>query len=216
MTADVRVAVIDDHAMVRDGLMALLSNDERITVVGSAGSVAEAADALGRWQPQVLVVDDQLPDGQGTDLARLAIEQLDDCSVLIISGADRRRAIEDAIDAGCAGFLSKGLGVEQLADAVMAVAQGASVFPANALQARIASADRTPVLTDREVEVLALLGSMYAPSEVGRELAISVHTVRNHIRSILAKLGARSQLEAVVLGVQRGLIELPSADHDEP
>ena len=116
-------------------------------------------------------------------------------------------------------FLSKGLGTEELADAVVAVANGSSVFPAAAVRRlRSGDADRLPVpITDREIEVLGMLADMYAPAEIGRELGISLHTVRNHIRSILSKLQARSQLEAVVVGLRRGLIELaPSEGVDRP
>ncbi|MEM7271968.1 MAG: response regulator transcription factor [Actinomycetota bacterium] len=205
----VRVAVIDDHVMVRDGLVALLSGDDRLEVVGAAGTVAEADANLDCWRPEVLVVDDQLPDGRGTDLARRVSEQLEDCSTLMISGADRPRAIDDAIEAGCSGFLSKGLGVEQLAEAVIAVANGSSVFPAEVLRRRLSPEGPGYNITDREVEILRMLAAMYAPSEISQELAISLHTVRNHIRSILSKLEARSQLEAVVIGLRHGLIDLP-------
>lgn len=212
MTA-VRVAVIDDHVMVRDGLVALLSNDARIEVVGAAGTVGEASSLLDQWQPQVLVVDDQLPDGRGTDLARQANDGLDDCSVLMISGADRPQVIDDAIEAGCSGFVSKGLGVEQLAEAVVAVSNGSSIFPAGVLRRRLNPDNSAYNITDREIEILGMLSAMYAPTEISQELGISLHTVRNHIRSILSKLEARSQLEAVIIGLRHGLIELdPTGD----
>lgn len=186
----------------------MLSHDERLDVVGSAGSLTEARELLARWRPEVLVVDDQLPDGRGVDLAAVLRGGDHECAVVMISGADRPGAIDDAIEAGCSGFLNKGLGVEQLAEAVVAVAGGSSVFPASALQRRLEQPGRNAGVTEREVEVLRLLGSMYAPAEIGRELGISLHTVRNHIRSILSKLEARSQLEAVVLGLRHGLIDL--------
>ena len=191
----------------------MLSLDDRLELVGSAGSIAAATIELDVWRPNVLVIDDQLPDGYGPDLAESFLANHPDSAALIISGAGRPAAIDDAIRAGCEGFVSKGLGTEELADAVVAVAAGSSVFPA-AVRRRILSGDGAnppPTVTEREAEILQMLAEMNAPAEISRDLGISLHTVRNHIRSILSKLQARSQLEAVVLGVRQGIIVLPTA-----
>lgn len=206
----IRVLIVDDHAMVRDGLVAVLAAEDDIDVVGAAGDVATASELLRRCRPDVVVTDYQLPDGTGLELAELAIREDLPGSTLVISGIDRPALIDDAVRAGCVGFLGKGRDTADLAAAVRAVADGAAVFPAAALRRVVRTADRVLVdpLTERELEVLQLLTRPMTVAEIAEELIVSIHTVRNHVRSVLTKLGAGSQLEAVVTAVRLGLVDI--------
>ncbi len=198
--------------MVRQGLVAVLSADSRIDVAGTASSFAEVRSALGAWRCDVLVTDYTLADGTGADVARFARSEAPNVSTIVISGQPRARALEEAVDAGCAGFVSKTLSAGELADAIITVARGASVFPVGALR-RLSAPDKTrpgATLTAREIEVLQLLSRAVPAPEIADHLTLSTHTARNHIRSILTKLGARSQLEAVVIAVRAGLVEIES------
>ncbi|MGI9614939.1 MAG: response regulator [Acidimicrobiales bacterium] len=203
-----RVVVVDDHDMVRDGLVAMLTLDERLDVVGAASTIRGCIQNLAHWRPDVLIADDQLPDGRGADLADHITSEMPSCAVLMISGVDRPGAVESAIRSGCSGFLSKALSTEDLADAILAVHRGVEVYPAAVLRRLAESNASSPAepLTRRELEVLRLLARPLSIQEISEKLAISQHTVRNHIRGVRTKLEARTQLEAVVIGLRYGLI----------
>jgi DNA-binding NarL/FixJ family response regulator len=196
--------------MVLDGLEAMLSTDDRLEVVGRSSSVDEFRRLLPSWRPDVVVTDYQLLDGDGVDVTEITASTVPDCAVLMISGHDNDTIVSRAVQAGCSGFLAKGMAATDLADAVVAVSRGATVFPAASL--RVGSdADLTAIgetLTPRELEVLQRLADALTVAEIASEFFVSEHTVRNHVRSILSKLHARSQLQAVVTALQAGLIEI--------
>ncbi|MEL7156980.1 MAG: response regulator transcription factor, partial [Actinomycetota bacterium] len=196
-----------------DGLVALLTADERFEVAGTAGTVDDFRARVGIWQPGVVVADYRLPDGKGTDLVAHTT-----APVLIISGSDGPRPFEDAYESGCAGFVSKTSNVDHLTDTVMLIAAGGTVFPRRAVRSHglSAGAGRYTTPTAREIEVLRLLAQARSVQQIADELVVSPHTVRNHVRSILTKLDARSQLEAVVKAVKLGLVDFDpdQADHE--
>lgn len=198
------VALVEDHEMVIEGLTALLTSDDRFNVVGTATTVERFRAAIGSWDADVVIADYRLPDGKGTELVTHT-----KAPVLLISGTVGPGVIKDAVQAGCAGFVGKHQSVRDLADNVAIVANGGSVFPADELRrlndpARAAHAS----LTARELEVLRELAVARTVPEIARDFHLSQHTVRNHVRSLLCKLQARSQLEAIVNAVRAGLVEL--------
>ena len=132
-------------------------------------------------------------------------------AVLMISGFRDEATVTAAIEAGCSGFISKGLEVADLVTAIHTVANGTAVFPASLLSQisrRRREQPKGETLTEREHEVLRLLAEAMSVDDIAADLGLSVHTVRNHVRSILTKLQARSQLEAVVEGVRTGLVRV--------
>lgn len=210
MEQSVRVGLVEDHGLMLEGLVAVLSADPRFEVVGTATSLADFTKRASLWAAGVVVTDYALPDGTGAEVARHVRSAAPGTAVLMISGVERPTFLEEAIEAGCAGFVSKVLGSTELADAIMTVARGASVFPVGALR-RLASPDLTrpgATITHREMEVLRLLASARSAPEIAEMLSVSTHTARNHIRSVLTKLGARSQLDAVVMAVRWGLVAI--------
>lgn len=210
MEQSVRVGLVEDHGLMLEGLVAVLSADPRFEVVGTATSLAEFKTRASLWVAGVIVTDYALPDGTGAEVARHVRSVAPGTAVLMISGVERPTFLEEAIEAGCAGFVSKVLGSTELADAIMTVARGASVFPVGALR-QLASPDLTrpgATITHREMEVLRLLASARSAPEIAELLSVSTHTARNHIRSVLTKLGARSQLDAVVMAVRSGLVAI--------
>ncbi len=195
--------------MVRDGLAAVLHTEADLDVVAVASDVAGARREIERFRPNVVVTDYQLPDGSGLDVATFAAE-VGGSKVLLISAVVDGGVIVDAVQAGCSGFVHKGYETPELAQAVRTVAAGGVVFPASAMR-RLVRTVRPAVgtdLTERELEVLRLLARPLPVNQIATELYISVHTARNHIRAVLTKLGARSQLEAVVIAVRQGVIDL--------
>lgn len=195
--------------MVLDGLKTVLGVNRQLEVVGTAKTLAEFRTEVESWRPAIVVTDYILPDGRGTEVVALAQAVVPEARVLLISGDERPAVMEDAIASGCAGFMSKNVGTRQLADTIVNVGRGATVFPVE-LHGRIANHTMRsgPALTAREREVLSRLASAESVGDMVEGLGISEHTVRNHVRNVLAKLQARSQLDAVVIGVKSGLVDI--------
>lgn len=206
----IRVVVVDDHEMVLQGLLAALSAEPDLDVVASASSVAEFRALVGDLETDVVVTDWQLQDGTGAEIAEMANAAVEGVAVLMISGFRDDRTVSAALEAGCSGFVGKGAGVHELARAIRTVMTGAAVFPADMLSSvvRRERADDGNLLTTRETEVLSLLAAAKTVDDIAEQLYLSVHTVRNHVRAILNKLNAKSQLEAVVEGVRAGLVRV--------
>ncbi len=198
--------------MVLDAMRDALGQRDEIEVVGWARSYQEAIELLTMRAADVLVTDLELGDGRGTDLVKHASSVRPAIPVLLITGTSDKKGIEAALGSGCAGFVSKTQGFGQLVDAVLAVASGGAVFPASLLS-RTLRADSHPDDSDlsrRELEILQLLAAANSVPDISRILHLSVHTVRNHVKQVLTKLDAHSQLQAVVIAARRGLVDRPS------
>jgi DNA-binding NarL/FixJ family response regulator len=209
----VRVLLVEDHEMVASGIRALLEAEPDIEVGAWVRTGAEVLDAYQRVKPDAVLMDYRLPDTTGTE-ATAAIRADDpDACVLLVTGIDGNQAvIAEALEAGCAGFVSKERSVDELASAIRAAVHGAAVFPADLLASvtrRTTGASKaTSDLTAREREVLGLLAEGCSTDEIQRRLYLSQHTVRNHVRNVLHKLNARTKLEAVVIAARAGLVDL--------
>ncbi len=205
------VVIVEDHALVREALVQSLANSAVIEITGAGDTLEAGRRLMGELRPEVVVTDYHLPDGVGTALAEHARVAGLPCRVLLFTGRDRRSIVEEAVAAGCDGFVNKSQNLAELVDAIEAVAHGASVFPDGFLR-QLARGDRTQVgatLTDRERQTLTLLAQARGAEQISSDLGLSIHTVRSHIRSILVKLHARSQLEAVVTAARAELVDFP-------
>jgi DNA-binding NarL/FixJ family response regulator len=206
----VRVLIVEDHPMVADGLARVLAAEDGLEVVAT---VANAADGLSRAlavRPDVAVLDQNLPDGQGTDLARRLRAESPGTAVIILSALAEEALVSEVVDAGCSGLVSKSRGAGDLVRAVRAAAAGETFLSADALRALTARKAAGPGsdLTAREVEVLQCLADGLTNQAIGQRLYLSTNTVGNHLQRAMAKLGAHSKLEALVMGVRLGLVEL--------
>ena len=204
-SAEIRVSLVDDHDLMLDGLRTGLQAREGIDVVSTSSSVAECVDAVEAHRPDVVVADYRLTDGTGIDVAHL-VRAI--APTIIITGLDRTGLLHEAAAAGCRGLLQKTVTIAELAESIAAVASGASAYTTEDLLT-LGSRDLTAVgatLTAREREVLALLGQAATAESIAAQLLLSINTVRKHIASILTKLNASSQLEAVITAQRAGLI----------
>jgi DNA-binding NarL/FixJ family response regulator len=211
MAGSVRVVLVEDHEMVLEGLAGLLAEDPTVEVVGTATTVERARELLIELAPDVVVADYQLPDGTGADLVADAEANNLASYVLIISGLPNEDLVSHVVGSGCAGLISKGASGQDLIDAITVVSRAATVYPSALLQ-HLSQARHEAggfEITQRELQILEYLAGGSSVDDIAVDASISVHTVRNHIRALLTKLSARSQLEAVVIGVQNGLIEIP-------
>jgi DNA-binding NarL/FixJ family response regulator len=208
----VRVLLVEDHEMVASGISALLDAEPDLEVVRWARTGAEAVDAYLEQRPDAVLMDYALPDATGTSVTAQLRERDPDACVLLVTGHEQsQRVIGEALDAGCAGFVSKERSVSDLANAIRAAVHGAAVFPADLLAAvtkKRISGGGNAELTAREREVLELLAQGRSTDEIQEQLFVSQHTVRNHVRSVLNKLHARTKLEAVVIAARSGLVDL--------
>jgi DNA-binding NarL/FixJ family response regulator len=205
----VRVALVDDHEVVRRGLRDLLDGEPGIEVVAEAGGVEEALVRVGATLPDVVVVDVRLPDGDGVSLCR-ALRSLDPAPrCLVLTAFDDERALVEAIMAGASGYLLKQVRGQDLVDAVREVAAGRSlldpVTTAHVLDRMRESAktDDLAGLTERERAVLELMGEGMTNRQIAERLFLAEKTVKNYVTSVLAKLGMERRTQAVAWIVRR-------------
>ena len=211
-SAACRVVIVDDHAMVRESIALALGRSPEIDVVGSAASVREGRAMAQELHPDVALLDYSLPDGTGIDLARSIHEGDPPGRTIVLTASEGVQAAAEAVAAGCSGFVRKSADLDDLAAGVLRVHSGNAIFDAQTLSAAIGWLNRPtgpPVgLTERELDVLRCLAEGRTTVDISELLYLSHHTVRTHVRNILGKLGARSQLEAVVIAASKGLVSV--------
>jgi DNA-binding NarL/FixJ family response regulator len=211
------VLLADDQALVRSGFRLILEL-AGLDVVGEAGDGAEAVELAKRLEPDVVLMDIRMPELDGIEATRQIGAAGLDTRVLVLTTFNLDEYVYEALRAGASGFLLKDVGREQLVDAVRTVAEGESLYAASALARLVthySSRPKTPFappaghdeLSEREAEVLRLIGRGLSNREIGAELSISLPTVKTHVRHVLAKLGLRDRVQAVVLAYESGLVQ---------
>lgn len=212
-TAVLGVVIVEDHAMVGEALAAVLAEEEALEVVAVARTVAAAIDVLERTEVDVVLADFRLPDGDGADVALAVRRAHPGARTIVLTAAEDTGVLARAIAAGADGFLHKSEPISEVVRAIHAVADGDAWFPRDALAGLVdglgapapaVGADLTP----RERVVLELLASGASTQAMIDALVLSPHTVRNHVRNVMAKLGAHSKLEAVTIAASAGLVRV--------
>lgn len=211
----ITLLIVDDHPVVRDGLATILSTQADFRIIGEAASGEEALVVARQQQPDVVLLDLEMPGLDGVDTLRLLREGRPNIRVVVFTAFDTDERILGAVQAGAKGYLLKGAPRTELFDAIRIVHQGGSLLQpvvASRLLNRLADtkeeADLVEGLTSREEEVLHLLTQGKQNKEIAIELSVTERTVKYHISSILGKLGAGNRTEAVTIAIQRGLVEL--------
>jgi two-component system, NarL family, response regulator DesR len=206
----VRVMVVDDHRMVADGLATVLGADPALEVVACAASGAEAMALAGSCPIDAVVVDLRLPDVGGVDLVRRLRGLLPGLPAALISASFTRDALNDAIAAGINTFASKLASGDELVQVVRAAVAGKAYVSSDVVPLLTDAAwrDAPSPLTEREREVIQALADGRDVPDIADRLHLSPHTVRNHIRRSMQKLGVRRQLDAVVAASRLGYIEI--------
>lgn len=202
----VRIVVVEDHALVREGTAELLQRDPGLSVVGQAGSAEEAQRILGDLRPDVALVDVELPGMNGIALARSIADQGQQTRVLILSAYDDYAYVIGALEAGVSGYLLKTSSARELCDAVRTAAGGALVLD-EAISRRLTRRWRSgphrasPALTARETDVLRLIARGLPNKQIASQLGLGLRTVESHVSSVLGKLGLTSRTEAALYAV---------------
>jgi two-component system response regulator DevR len=203
----VRVFLVDDHEVVRRGVAEVLEDDPGITVVGEAGSVAEALARVPAVRPDVVVVDMRLPDGDGADLCARLLSRDPGLHCLVLTSYSDDEAVAAAAHAGAAGYLLKQVRGSALVSAVRTIASGGTLFQAEvraeaAARRSGSGANRLALLTEQERSVLRLIGEGLTNRQIGERMGLAEKTVKNYTSHLLAKLGLERRTQAAILATE--------------
>jgi DNA-binding NarL/FixJ family response regulator len=206
----IRIVVVDDHAVLRQGLRMLLESEPDIEVVGEANNGTTAIDEVLRHSPDVVLMDLSMPDMDGLTATQRLHDQVEQVHVVILSGAEEESVVVSAVRAGAIGYLSKTAPFEDMLRTVRAAARGEVTFSA-AASARLVRELHTPLeepehLTDRELEVLSCVADGLSNKAIAWKLKISEKTVKSHVSTILGKFGLESRTQAAMHATRVGLV----------
>jgi len=205
----IRILIVDDHPVVREGLMAVLEGIPDIRVVGTAQSAEEALAAMKTVRPDIVLLDLELPGMSGIDAIPRVIAGGDHVRVIVLTAYDTEERVLGAIRAGAGGYLLKGAAAAEIVHAIRAVREGGSYLTprvATQVMAQVVSRGRSGVLSEREREVLRLIAQGQSNKQIGRQLSITERTVKFHVTSIFNKLGTDNRAQAIAVAARRGLL----------
>lgn len=204
----IRVFILDDHELVRRGLVDLMSTTDDLVVVGEASTAAEALERIPATRPDVALLDGRLPDGSGIDVCREMRSQRADLHCLILTSYDDDEALFAAVMAGASGYLLKQIGGSSLTDAIRAAARGDSLID-SALKERLMIKLREPIeqvhpqvdrLTAREREILEFIAQGLTNRQIGERMFLAEKTIKNYVSTLLTNLGMQRRTQAAVYG----------------
>ncbi len=214
----IRVVVVDDHTLMRQGLIGLLDDEPDIEVIGQAGDISNGRTAIEAMSPDIILMDLGLPDGSGLDLTAELTNADPELRILVVTMHERDDYLFQALRAGASGYVLKGAEVQELLTAVRTVARGETYVDQSLTGKLVADyltrleggEDRTQFdgLTEREREVLTLIAEGLTSAEIGRRLFLSPHTVQTHWDHIMTKLDLHSRVELTKYAIRKGLIQL--------
>ena len=203
----IRVMIVDDHPVVREGIARIISDDKRMELVGEAESAQEAMQLFRKLRPDVTLMDMRMPDGSGAQTIEKIRNDFTNARIIILSSFDHEEDIYQSIQAGARGYLLKDSPRNELISAIIRVHNGERCIPAN-IATRLAERIGGNELTSREFEVLKLIVRGKSNKEIGDDLGISEGTVKSHVNNILSKLNVTDRTQAVSVALKRGLVRL--------
>ena len=214
----IRVMLVDDQQMVRAGFRMILEAESDVTVVGEAADGVEAVQMVGRAKPDVILMDVRMPKMDGIEACEIICADATVAArVMMLTTFDLDDHVHAALRAGASGFILKDAPAEQLIDGIRIIAEGNALLAPSVTQALIDEIARRPVgqpeafpgineLTDRELEVIKLMARGLSNNEIAKELFLGEATIKTHVGRVLAKLGARNRVQAVVAAYESGLV----------
>jgi DNA-binding NarL/FixJ family response regulator len=211
-----RLLLVDDHALFREGLISLLSYQDDFTVVGEAEDAESALDQARALEPDIVLMDIELPGEDGVTATRRLKMEMPAVTVVMLTVHDDSRTLFEAINVGAQGYLIKNVRSRELLEQLRGMARGEAAI-SRRMAARILDEIRGQTepfwpeeeLTAREMDVLELVAARLSNAEIAERLVVSEHTVKNHIKSILSKLHLRNRHQAAAYGVARGWLPRP-------
>ena len=204
-TSKLRILIADDHALVRIGLRASIEMEPDFSIVAEAGSGEQTLQQYRKHQPDVALIDLRMPGMDGIQTTAALCREFPQARVIVISTFKGGDDILRAMQAGAKTYLPKSVQREELIRAIRAIAKGESYLP-NVVASRLAERLRRPDLTTRELEVLRLVARGLSNAEIAESLVLGENTIKTHVGRVLAKLGLRDRVQAVVLAYETGLV----------
>lgn len=213
----VRIVLADDQPLIRNGLRVLITDTPDLTVVGEAGTGAEAVSVARDVRPDVVVMDIRMPGMDGIEATRQLVADQEAPHVLVLTTFDEDEYVYGALRAGASGFLVKDMALEDILAAIRVVANGDALIAPSVTRRLIAGfvsrppPSRRPVagITEREREVLTLVGRGLSNGEIAKELYISAATAKAHVARLFTKLDARDRVHLVIIAYELGLVSAP-------
>lgn len=203
----IRILTVDDHPLLRDGIAALVNNEDDMKIVAEASGGHEAIDRFREHRPDITLMDLRMPDMDGIDAMVEIIQQYPEARIIVLTTYSGDALIIRALKAGAQGYLLKGLLRKELLDTIRTVHAGRKRISSEVAQ-QVANHAVDSLLTSREIDVLQLIAEGNANKVVADRLAITEDTVKAHVRNILSKLGANDRTHAVTIALKRGIIDL--------
>lgn len=203
----IRILVVDDHPILREGIAALITDEQDMKIIAEASSGHEAIEQFRKHNPDVTLMDLQMPDGNGIDAMISVRSEFPQARFIVLTTYSGDVHVSRALKAGAQAFLLKSLLRKELLDTIRAVHAGQKRI-ASDVAARLADHFGDDSLTTREIEVLRLIAAGNANKLIADQLSITEETVKGHVKNILSKLGANDRTHAVTIGIKRGIIEL--------
>jgi DNA-binding NarL/FixJ family response regulator len=203
----IRVLTVDDHALIREGIAALIANQKDMSLVGEASNGREAVEQFRLHRPDVTLMDLQMPEMNGIDALIAIRSEFPDARIIVLTTYAGDALCKRAMKAGAQAYILKGNVRKDLLDTIRAIRAGKKFIHAE-VAAELASHAADDSLSEREIEVLSLIAAGNSNKLVADQLAISEDTVKGHVKSILSKLGVNDRTHAVTAALKRGIIEL--------
>jgi DNA-binding NarL/FixJ family response regulator len=207
MMETIKILIVDDHAIVRQGFAALLKTVPGFEVVAEAGDGEEAVELHRKHRPDVTLMDLRLPKLNGVDAIARIREEWPGARIIVLTTYDGDEDIYRAMQAGAKGYLLKGMDLKELTEAIRTVHAGRSRIPSQVAE-KLAERMSGATLTARELEVLELIVAGKSNKEIGNALFISEATVKTHVNSLLSKMGVEDRTQAATTALQRGIVHL--------
>ena len=203
----IRVLAVDDHPLLREGIAALIGSEDDMELIGEASNGREAIDLFRKHQPDITLMDLQMPEMNGIDAIGAIRGEFPDARIIVLTTHPGDVQVSRALKAGARGYLLKGMLRKELLETIRAVHAGQKRLSGEAA-AEIAEHVADNSLTPREIDVLRLVAAGNANKGIGAQLSLTEVTVKSHVKNILAKLGASDRTHAVTIALKRGIIDL--------
>ena len=216
----IRILIVDDHPIVREGLGSIVNAEDDLDVVAEAGDGKEAVDCAIEYAPDVVLMDLRMPVMDGVEAIRQLRDNVPDAKVVVLTTYNTDELVYDAIRAGARGYLLKDVAASDLTNAIRTVYRGGSLLQPVVVErlmdrlgpGRLEPSAQVDNLTPRELEVLACMSTGARNREIAKKLVIAERTVKIHVANIIAKLGATNRTEAVVTAIDLGIVNGSGAD----
>jgi DNA-binding NarL/FixJ family response regulator len=203
----IRILSVDDHALLREGIAALVRSQSDMKLIAEASTGREALEQFRKHQPDLTLMDLQMPEMDGIEAILAICSEFPQARIIVLTTYQGDAQIVRALKAGARGYLLKGLLRKELLETIRAVHAGKKRIPPE-VAAQLAEHATDEMLTSREIDVLRLVAAGNANKLIADQLSISEDTVKGHVKNILSKLGAKDRTQAVTIALKRGIIEL--------